>query len=156
MDTGKNQVKVAVKPYADQDRPVLSARYLSTITEYLEQHRLLSTVITVVQPIYIAVDVSGTIYVKKHYEDCREKIEKLIRETLDYVNGSQNFGTPMHFNELFRKIEELDCVQYIYDLALQPQDRQHTSMDGMDVRPADNCLLYPGEVYLNISTYMEN
>ena len=151
-DKKKNQINIAVKPYSKNKFPVLSNIYIKAIMDNLEERRLLGTGIEILQPVYVGVNIHGTIYVKPHFENSREEIEEVIRNNLDYSNSENNFGDRMNFDELFHKIEALECVDFIYDLSAVPQSSQHVEMCGMDILPMENCLLYPGEISIELNT----
>lgn len=151
-DKKKNQVNIAVKPYSKKQFPTLSPIYKSAILSELEGRRLLGTGIEILQPIYVAVNIYSTIYVKSHFEKCREQIEEVIRQNLDYSNSNHNFGERLNFDALFHNVEALECVDFIYDLSIVPQNQQHVEMRGMDIVPAENCLLYPGEISIQLNT----
>ena len=150
MDHGKNEVQVAVMPDLEAKFPMLSRSYFREITAWLNTHRLLASRVSVRQPVYTAVNVSGTIYVKPHYEHCQELVEETIRQELDYRNGTQGFGELLRFDRLFHRIEALDCVSYIYELGISPQSSVNAAMEGTDIRPAQNGLLYPGELRISV------
>lgn len=150
MDHGKNEVQIAVLPGSKEAFPRLSRKYLFEIEKWLDDRRLLSTGIRVRQPAYTAVHISGTIYVKPHYEGCREQIEAAVRTGLDYVHGSMGFGERLCFDRIFHAVANLDCVSYIHELAVRPQNAANVTMDGTDIIPAPNCLLYAGNIKLNI------
>ena len=150
MDYARNEVQAVVLPDNDVAYPQLSDKYRAEIEQWLEERRLLCTRIRVRQPVYVAVFTSGTIYVKPHYEGCREQIEEVIRRNLDYIKGNQQFGQTLRFDRLFHEIESLDCVSYIYELSVNPQNMTCAAVDGTDIVPAENCLLYPGNMKLDI------
>jgi hypothetical protein len=111
---------------------------------------MLSTRVTLCQPVYAEVLTGGTIYVKPHYENCREQIEQLVSTEIDSMTGSGGFGEALRFDCLFRAIEALECVSYVYDLKLVPKNQQYARLEGADIRPAEHCLLYPGPMKLEI------
>ena len=150
MDETKNLVSVAVKPGTDEEFSKLPRIYIDTIQKRLEQRRLLTTRIELVQPVYTAVNVGGTVYVKLHYENCREEIIKTIKDRIDYLHSEKNFGERLHFDEVFHAVEMLDCVEFVYDLSIRPQTTTAAKMEDADILPAFNCLLYPG--HINIET----
>ena len=152
MNYEKNLVEVAVKPYSLERFPVLSRDYRRLIRSRLEDCRLLSTRIEILQPVYLPVQVRCVVYVKKHYDHCREQIEQLLRKELDYINGDQEFGQPVSFDTIFRKLERLECVSQVYDLSLTPKNRTLATVRGADIIPKVNALCYPGDVLLEIHT----
>lgn len=151
-DDVKNQIQIAVKPASRELFPKLSGIYQKAIRERLEKARLLTVNISLQQPVYAAVHVRGTIYVKPHYDGSREQIEATIRRALDYISTERNFGERFHFDALFHEIEALPCVKYIFELSAAPQSLLFAAKKGLDIQPADNCLLYPGEIVLELNT----
>ena len=150
MDYARNEVQAVVLPDNEETYPKLSEKYQLEIESWLEERRLLCTRLRVRQPVYTAVFTNGTIYVKPHYEGCRRQIQEVIRRNLDYINGNQQFGQTLRFDRLFHEIESLDCVSYIYELSVNPQNAAYAMVDGTDIVPAENCLLYPGSMKLDI------
>ena len=151
-DDVKNQIQIAVKPVSHKPFPRLSDIYLDAIYKRLEKARLLTVNIEVLQPVYVPVHVRGTIYVKPHYEGCRKQIEAVINRQLDYVSSERNFGERLQFDELFAQIESLDCVKYVYDLSLSLSNQTYAVQKGLDIQPGNHCLLYPGEINLELNT----
>lgn len=154
-DDNGNDIYVTLMPYSDNKNPGISKLYTSIITEYLQSRRMLTTKVSLVQPVYVPVDVHGTIYVKKNYKDCDGEIKDLLYRALDYTEGDQNFGDVLSFHDLFHEVEQLDCVDFVYDFSITPRDRAHAKLNGMDIVPSNNALLVPGELYVDIETNIE-
>lgn len=150
MDIEKNEVQVVVLPSGTDKFPELSDTYKNEIGNWLDKHRLLSTRVSVRQPVYQPVVTNAIIYVKPHYENCREMIEQIIRKELDYVHGNQNFGETLRFDKLFHAVEALECVGYLSDFSIAVEGGGHAVSEGADIRPDENCLLYPGKISLEI------
>ncbi|WP_028234516.1 baseplate J/gp47 family protein [Pseudobutyrivibrio sp. MD2005] len=154
-EENKNDIYVTLMPYSDKGCQGISNLYAEIITDYLQSRRMLTTRVSLVQPVYVPVDVHGTIYVKKNYKDCDGVIKNLLLKALDYVNGNQNFGETLSFHDLFHDIEKLDCVDFVYDFSITPRDRAHAKLSGMDIVPNPNALLVPGELFVDIETNIE-
>ena len=150
LDERNGEVQIAVLPGMPGKFPVLSPIYRREIEKWLEDRRLLSTRVCVRQPVYQAVVTSGTIYVKPHYENCRQQIEQVIKRELDYVHGDQNFGQVLHFDKLFHAVEALECVGYLSEFSIAAEGNTYAVSEGADIRPDQNCLLYPGNIRLEI------
>ena len=97
--------------------------------------------------------MKGVIYVKRHYEREQGLIEKTIREQLDYLESERSFGDVLKFDEVFRAVENLECVEYIYDLALYPQYPGAARIKDNDIYPNADCLCYAGDIQLEIRNY---
>lgn len=152
MNKEKNQVQVVVKPYGAEPYPKLSKTYEEMIHRRLEERRLLTTNVTLVQPVYAEVSVQGTVYVKPHYRNCLERIKEVIRKELDYVESEKNFGERLHFDSLFHRIEALDFVEFVYELSATSQNPLYAVKQGMDIQPTDCCLLIPGNIQIELNT----
>ena len=153
MDENSNLVRIAVKQGTDEEFPRLSDIYKRIIRERLEERRLLTTRVELVQPVYMPVNVSATVYVKLHYENAAARIEEIIREKTDYLHSDKNFGEVLKFDEMFHAIEMLDCVEYVYELSLWPKSLSGARMQDADIFPNANCLLYPGDIHVETVTF---
>ncbi len=153
MDQERNLVKIAVMQGTDEEFPRLSDMYKTIIRERIEDRRLLTTRVELVQPVYLAVNVQATVYVKIRYEDAAKMIEDSIREHIDYLHSQKNFGEPLKFDEVFHGIEMLECVEYVYELTLRPKSFSGAKMIDADILPDNNCLLYPGEIRVEAMTF---
>lgn len=153
LDIQNNRVKIAVKPGTDEEFPQLSATYKRALEQQIESRRLLSTKVEIVSPAYLPVNVSGVLYVKRHYGDVLSLAEQTIREKLDYIHSDRNFGEVLKFDEVFQALEALPCVAYIYDLSLFPQYSNMGHLQENDIVPEDNCLCYAGRISLEIRSY---
>ena len=148
MDELDNLVHIAVLPGTDEEFPRLSSQYINSITNTLSERRLITTRFQILAPVYVAVAVKLTVYVKRQFADSREQIENKVRSMLNYIDGDKNFEDPLTFEEVFAGIESLDCVDYVYDLFMQPENLKHAALRDGNIYPAENCLLYPGQIML--------
>lgn len=144
----QNLVRIAVMPGTDEAFPDLSEVYRREILRQLEERRLLTTRIEILPPVYTPVDVQGTIYVKRQYENSLVLIEETIRRKVDYLSSGRNFGEVLKFDEVFHEIESLDCVEFIYELSLYPQNPGLARLVEADIVPGENCLCYAGNIRL--------
>ena len=149
----RNEVQIAVKPGTDERFPKLSDTYRKSLEQLLEKKRLLTTRVEIVPPVYLPINVKGVIYVKRHYEREQGLIEQTIREQLDYLESERNFGDVLKFDEVFRAVENLECVEYIYDLTLHPQYPGAAKIRDNDIYPNEDCLCYAGDIQLEIRNY---
>ena len=148
MDDMDNLVHIAVLPGTDEEFPRLNEQYIETISQTLSERRLITTRFQILPPVYVAVSVKLAVYVKRQFSDSREQIEKKVKELLNYIDSDKNFGDPLTFEEVFAGIESLDCVDYVYDLFMQPENLKHAMLRDSNIYPAENCLLYPGQILL--------
>lgn len=148
---GKNEIHITVKPDSHEPRPELSRLYADEISTYLEKYRMLTTKIVIRQPVYVPVNVAGIIYIKKHFERCRERIETLLGEMLDGIHSDACFGSRIVFHDIYRRLSAVDGVDQIYELSIVPDNFRHADMSGMDIQLASNALYYPGNFRLELT-----
>ena len=153
MDELENLVHISVMPGTDEDKPRLPDTYRKAITNELSGRRLITTRFQILSPVYVAVSVRSTVYVKRHFADCRDTIEKRFRENIDYIGSNRNFGEVLKFEDVFREVEELNCVEFIYEMTLIPENLKKARLIDSDIHPDENCLLYPGDIDIEIVTY---
>lgn len=145
----KNLVKITVKPYTEGDLPKLSADYLRQIADWLEPRRLLTTRFELCQPRYVPVGVNATLSIRGMNAYAREEAERLLRSALDYVNGPQEFGSMVRFNEIYQKLSALPFVEAVDALSLFPESRD-AALVGSDIHLEDDSLCYPGTIRLTL------
>lgn len=149
MGTDGDCVHIAVKPYSDKRHPSLSKIYKQMIMNRLEDRRLMNTYIRLESPVYTAVNVYGRVNVKEHYTGTEQILYETIRDCLDYVNTDRGFGEKLRFDMVFEAVERLECVENISDFVIRPSGKSHVTMEGVDILPHGNCLLYPGEIRID-------
>ncbi len=152
MDEMENLVHIAVMPGTDEDFPKLSDEYKNAIKKLLANRRLITTRFTILPPVYVGVSARLTVYVKRHFSDSKERIERRLKQILNYRESEKNFGEPLTFEEVFSGIEELDCVEFIYELFMRPDNMKYAVMKESNIYPGENCLLYPGQIELETVT----
>ena len=145
----KNLVKITVKPYTEGNLPKLSADYLRQIEAWLEPRRLLTTRFELCQPRYVPVGVNVTLSIRGMNAYAREETERMLRAALDYVNGPQEFGNQVRFNEIYQKLSALPFVEAVDALSLFPESRD-AAMVGSDIHLDDDSLCYPGTIRLTL------
>ncbi len=147
-----NNVKIAVLPDSDEKFPKLGKIYVDKIKERLRLRRLITSEFSIIKPSFVAIGVKCTVYVKRHYTDCQKQIEDRIRGKVDYINTEHNFGDRLMFEDVFHAIEDLECVEYVYDLSLRSENNKLAQMKEYDIYPRYDCLCYPGEINLELVT----
>ena len=153
MDELQNIVHLSVMPGTDEEFPRLSKEYRNAISRRLSERRLITTRYAIMAPIYVGVSVRATVYVKRHFSDSREQIEERIREVVNYPESDKNFGEPLTFEEVFSAIEELPCTEYVYELFMRPYSLKYAALREGSIYPGENCLLYPGQISVEVITY---
>lgn len=146
---GKNLVKIAVKPYTEEELPKLTPEYLRQLREFLEPRRMLTTRFELCQPRYVPVGVTATLSIRGMASHAREEAERLLRSLLDHVNGPQDFGGWVRFNELYQALSALPFVEAVDALNLYPESRDAVLI-GSDIRLEDDSLCCPGTIRLTI------
>lgn len=147
----KNEIHIAIKPNSNDPRPMLSPIYMDEIYRYLERYRMLTTRLIIEQPVYVPVNVTGVICVKKHFEHSRERIEEMLGKLLDGIHSDAPFGGRIVFYEIYRQLYNMDAVDRIRELSIFPDSSRNADMSGMDIVLGFNALSYPGTFRLELT-----
>lgn len=148
-----DSVSVVVKPKGAKKFPRLSVPYKKLITKKLEERRLLNVSVKLENPIYIPILVSGEIYVKDHYIDAEKMIKETIFREIDYLQSEKSFGEVLKFDKVFRAVETLECVETVGVLSILPENLGNVRLEGVDIHPAPNGLLYLKEVRMELNPF---
>ncbi len=147
------RVSVVVVPLSRKGRkamPVAGDGFLKTVENHLNRHRLVTTDIHVIGPVYVKVSVKCTVYVKK--KSGPEKVEeRLIRELnsfLDPLQGGPDkngwpFGRPVFPSEIYQLIDKVEGVNYVIDVLLSSGGKLLEK--GKSIEISRNGLIYAGE-----------
>ena len=147
--SGKNLVKIAVKPYTEEERPKLSPDYLRQLRDFLEPHRMLTTRFEICQPRYVPINVHAVLSIRGMAAYAQKEIEQLLQTFLDHINGPRDFGGWVRFNELYQALSALPCVEAVDGLRLYPGSRE-AAVVGSDIRLEDDSLCCPGAIHLTL------
>lgn len=147
-----NSVSIAVKPRSEEPEPQLSEVYQRQIRRWLEMHRLLSVQVHLLQPQYVRINVRATIFVKSYYSGAREEIEAVLNRHLDFSAADRGFGETISYHELIRDLEQLPCVESVYELFLIPLAKSDMMYTGHDVKLGNCSICRPGSYSLELST----
>lgn len=148
----RNEIHVVIKPNSTQEHPRLSELYIHEAQKYLDKYRMLTTNIIIEQPVYVAINIQGVIYVKKHYDRCQKAVEQVFRRLLNGVQSDAEFGSRIFFHDIYESFLHMDCVEEIGELSVYPEDSRHCSRVGLDIQMAENALYYPGECFIEIES----
>ena len=154
--SNENLVKLVVKPYTEDERPILSPLYIKQLSAHIEKRRMLTTHVELISPRYVRIDVNVKVFTKPHYEHAQEEIENALRKSLDYVTTDIPFGSWIRFSDIFNTLNKLPCVVRVDSLRLIPEDRNDITISSSDFKLSDRALCYPGDIKLEINTFTGN
>lgn len=117
ITTQKNgEIKIVIKIKSDEKRPVLSEKHQKIFSYYIEKYRPIATKISFISPKYVPINISGKIIVKAGFKDAKQLIYNKLKEELDGTEGNSGFGKGIVYGEIYSKLENLDCVEYVESL----------------------------------------
>lgn len=151
-DETNNLVEIAVKPYTEERFPLLSNEYMKQIAKWIEPRRMITTKVEIIQPRYIPINIQASVYVKSYFQNAYKQIEDMLTTEIDYVNSDRSFGEIIKYNEIYEKLEAMDCVEFVYKLALIPHVRSGVEMKELDICLGSQCLCYLGRLDLEINS----
>lgn len=145
-----NSVHIVVLPATEGRLPRPSKTYINIIKNNLEHYRMLTTKVYIDEVKYAAVDVTANIIIKPHYTGAGKQIEEAVKNSVDYIRSNRNFGELLRYEDVYRSIKELECVDDIIELRLNCTDKTCVEKQELNLKPSDVCLLYSG--YIHIKT----
>lgn len=150
-DGGKNSVSIIVKPNSNNPFPVLTDEYKKIISRYIDKYRLVTTQINIMSPVYVPINVTGSIYIKPNYKKAAQIIKNLISQELDGINTDKDFGYEIVYGDLYSKIENLSCVDVIDYFLLEPVSSHAVKQLNSNILLDKNALGYMGEYDIAIN-----
>lgn len=92
----------------------------------------------------------AVVAIKKHYQHGEQTIRELLAKELDFVSSEREFGDTLFFNEVFQKLKELPCVDYVEELILTPALPQAVVVNGLDIQMRADALCFAGKIRLEL------
>lgn len=135
LDVQPGQISMVILPRADvkpgrlpPDQLVLSAELRSAVTAYLDERRLVGTVLEVRSPQYFWVSIGALLRVPSSTSpgargDIQKEAELLLYRYLNpYIGGSEGhgwrFGRSLYVSELFSLLRTLSGVDFVEDVQI--------------------------------------
>ena len=119
---------------------------LQQVQEYLDERRLLSTVLVVSEPEYVWTSVEAEVKVRRGaaIEDTKLAVEEKLYSYIHPIHGGTDgaawpFGRGMFSSELYSQIQAVDSVEYVSDIRMYPVNLE----TGERGRSAETILLQP-------------
>lgn len=133
----EGEVTVVVVPkYDDRNLDLTmkllpSTELLRRVKHYLEERRLVTTVVTVAQPRYVEVSLQVEIIRKTTgaFDKLKEAVERRLRTFLHPLVGGRNgdgwpFGRNVLKLDLYHVIEDVDGVDVVHRIRLRDEDKK--------------------------------
>jgi hypothetical protein len=118
-------ITLVVVPDMPVDQPQPSSGLLRSLTQYLGRRRMVTTVLRVVGPTYLAVSVSATISLRRGAGNAatRAQIERALDRFLHPLTGGPDglgwpFGRAIYRSEILQLIDDVAGVDHVLDLSL--------------------------------------
>ncbi len=117
-------VSVVVLPYSEEPFSKPDQRFMDAVRNHLEDYRLITTNVRVIEPVYIKISVYTEVILDDNNED---NINRLIRAAIEaHFNELQKgtrkkkpeFGQPVRENILMMKIGEVPGVAHVKKVTL--------------------------------------
>lgn len=144
--TGKlrsaNEVVVVVKPYSKERKAGLSGIYRERIEAYMEPFRLLNTKVSIEEPAYVGITVHGKIHLVRDTPRDREKVVDCLKDMIDYERKKNPFGAVISGGKLFMRLEALDEVERVRELALERTGSAAVKNERGDILLREDALSY--------------
>lgn len=141
----KRELKLAVKPYAEDGRGRLNAAYTKNIYRYLEGKRMIGTRLQVISPEYYGLEIVCVAAPDIRYRDAAARIET---EISNWVR-QKRFGEGISYGELRGKIVTMACVRRVESLWIDAGNRVRRNTEG-DLLLPPNGLFWLKRIVCNL------
>ncbi len=146
-------VNIVVRPGSDNQALNLTKGYRDNIRAYLDERRILGTIVRLHSPEYIRVNVSCEVIPAPQYRDCEALIEQEFRRF--FAEKNRLYGVPLEFGELYGRLDRLPFVRRISSLQMEA-DRPGVGRKGNgDLVPPKNGVFLMGDPLILLDHYRD-
>ncbi len=152
----RNRVTVVVMPYSHLEKPLPGEQFKLTVCRYLEPHRLVTTTVSVSEPDYVRVSITGEIKIKDGYQSgqMRERIGGALNRFLSPLKRESGdnewpFGRPVYISEINEVLEGVEGIDCVVALSLYAAEGSFQRRGGnIEIGPLS--VVYPGTHRIDI------
>ncbi len=121
-------------PYAREGNfpPVPGNGFMRTVLTHLENHRLITTDIHVIEPEYVKISVQCKVHVMKKYSsgEVTKRISTKLEHFLHPLTGGPDgqgwpFGRSVFPSEIYEIIDDVEGVDYATDVFLRAGEQEY-------------------------------
>jgi hypothetical protein len=140
-----DEVEVIIVP---EEKVVPTEELKKEVCLNLDKYRLLTTPIKVIYPEYVLVSVKAIIKIKPLASavDVKKKVTEMLEKFFDprqgYDGSGWPFGRSVYTSEVYAKIENVEGVDCVQNLALSAVGNANIKNDNVEVKK--NALIYSG------------
>ena len=149
-------VTIVIVPDSQKTKSIPGTPFLQNVYNHLTRHRLITTKICLIPPLYIEVGVTAQVIIKSGYN--QTNLELKIKEELDRflhpLTGGMDkkgwpFGRSIYQSEIYRVIVNLPGVDYVKEIVLSAGTGAESDGKGNYSIPPQG-LICPGEYVIEI------
>lgn len=127
-------VTVVTVPYTREGNfpPVPGNGFMRTVLAHLENHRLITTDIHIIEPEYVKISVQCTVHVMKRYSsgEVTKRINTKLKHFLHPLTGGPDeqgwpFGRSVFPSEIYEIIDDVEGVDYATDVLLRAGELEY-------------------------------
>ena len=146
-----NWVTVVVVPVSRSPEvtPLPGEGFINTVRQHLERHRLVTTGVSVVAPMYVKISVSCLVKLTKRSSPVAVSalVEEAIARFLDPLNGGPEgggwpFGRPVFPAEIYQVVDSVEGVDYATDVLITAEGDYREKEGVISIPPVG--LVYSG------------
>ncbi len=109
----------------EKDTPVIGNGFIRTIEKHLNEHRLITTDVHVIDPSYTKISIRCKVFLKRKSspEDVERRVRNAVVEYLDPLKGGPErkgwpFGRSVYPSEIYQLVDKQEGVNYVTDVSI--------------------------------------
>lgn len=156
QETQPGVVTIVIVPDSQKTKSIPSAPFLQNVYNHLCSHRLITTKICLISPLYIEVGVTAQVIIKSGYNqsNLEQKVKEELNRFLHPLTGGTDgkgwpFGRSIYQSEIYQAIVNLPGIDYVKEIVLSVGTGAESDGKGNYSIPPQG-LICPGEHVIEI------
>ncbi|MBM7868038.1 putative baseplate assembly protein [Heliobacterium gestii] len=155
--TAPGQVTIVVVPQSNRSSPVPSPAFLQSVRHFLEPHRLLTTELHIIAPVYIRISIRAKVVMTANRQSQSDGISlaRQLNRALWHGDGGIGptqwaFGQTVRRSAILGALNRIGGVAYIEELWIDAEGSDAVKRADGDIEIPPHGLVFPGEHEIEI------
>lgn len=151
----ENTVFVVVIPFTGKERPMPDKKLLNIVKEYLEDYRLITTNVKIIEPNFVEISIKCSLSTNNMDNFNKKNMIKEIQKYIspigaDYINEEYKIGETIYVSKILKILNGFSEVKYVKKIWIDGKGQDVSQDSNGNLFLPQNGICYCGKVEIDL------